>query len=128
MTRRTIRTLFVEDEPDVREIVEAALGLDPEFEVSSFPSGVEALEALRGGGAYFDLALLDFRLPAMSGLDLHRLLRCVPGMEAIKTVLLTASILPRELEDYGGEQIAGVIQKPFHPLRLASELRVMMER
>ena len=128
MTRGTIRTLFVEDEPDVREIVEVALGLDPEFDVSSFPSGEEALEALQGGTEHFDLALLDIGLPVLTGIELHRLLRCIPGMEDIRTVLITASLLPRDLEKCGSDDILGVIQKPFQAMRLATELRAMMER
>jgi CheY-like chemotaxis protein len=127
MTNETIRLLFVEDEPDLREIVEAALRLDAAFAVTSFVSAEDALAAVQGGGSGFDLALLDFRLPAMSGLELHRMLRCVPGLERIKTVLITASILPRNFDE-SGSGIVGVIAKPFHPLKLAGELRGMLAR
>lgn len=131
MTQGTVRTLFVEDEPDLREIVKAALGLDPGFVVSTFPSAEDALEGLHGNNEQFDLALLDIRLPAMSGIDLHHRLRNIPGLERIKTVLMTASLLPRQLPkgftDPRGE-VLGVIQKPFHPLKLAADLRAMLTR
>ena len=131
MTQETVRTLFVEDEPDLREIVNVALGLDPGFVVSTFPSAEAALQALIGNEERFDLALLDVRLPAMSGIDLHHRLRRIPGLEAIKTVLMTASLMPKQppqqMKDLRGE-VLGVIQKPFHPIRLASELRAMLNR
>lgn len=128
MTEGTIRTLFVEDEPDVREIVTVALGLDPGFEVSTFNSGEEAVHALKTNTRRFDLALLDVNLPLMSGIDLHHKLRRIPGLEAVKTVLLTASILPRDTTGDPRGQVLGVIQKPFHPLRLAADLRAMLAR
>ncbi len=128
MTQGTIRTLFVEDEPDLREIVQVALGLDRGFEVTTYGSGEEALEAIENGEKSFDLALLDVRLPCMSGIDLHHKLKRIPRLESIKTVLMTASLLPQiKAADPRGE-VLGIIQKPFQALRLASELRTMLER
>lgn len=128
MTQETIRTLFVEDEPDVREIVNVALGLDPDFAVTTFGSAEDAVAAMRDNTQRYDLALLDVNLPAMSGIDLHHRLRRLPGLESVKTVLITAALLPRDrIGDPRGE-VLGVIQKPFHPLRLASDLRAMLAR
>jgi CheY-like chemotaxis protein len=128
MTRTTIRTLFVEDEPDVREIVNVALGLDPDFVLTTFGSSEDALDGLRGNTDRYDLALLDVNLPAMSGIDLHHRLRRLPGLETVKTVLITASILPRDKTGDPRGEVLGVIQKPFHPLRLASDLRAMLAK
>jgi CheY-like chemotaxis protein len=38
-----IRILHVDDEPDIREVVELSLGLDPDFTVRSCCSGREGL-------------------------------------------------------------------------------------
>jgi len=38
-----IRILHVDDEPDIREVVELSLGLDPVFAVRGCGSGTEAL-------------------------------------------------------------------------------------
>ena len=40
-----IRILHVDDEPDIREIVDLSLGLNPEFEVRACASGEEAIAA-----------------------------------------------------------------------------------
>ena len=40
-----IRVLYVDDEPDIREIAEMSLGLDPEFDVRTASGGEAALAA-----------------------------------------------------------------------------------
>lgn len=128
METTTIRTLLVEDEPDLREIVKVSLGLDPGFVVTTYPSGIEALAALRGGTARFDVALLDIRLPMMSGVEFFDHLRRLPGMKELKVIFMTASLTSTDLERVKKRDTLGIIHKPFHPLSLASDIRAMMER
>lgn len=44
-----IRILHVDDEPDIREVVEISLGIDPDFVIRSCGSGAEALVLATGG-------------------------------------------------------------------------------
>ena len=44
-----VRVLHVDDEPDIREVVELSLGLDPDLQVRSCGSGGEALAAAADG-------------------------------------------------------------------------------
>ncbi|WP_046155274.1 sigma-54-dependent transcriptional regulator [Chromobacterium vaccinii] len=63
---KTLRVLIVDDEPDIRELLELTLlkmGLAP----ACAGSVAEARAALDGGG--FDLALTDMRLPDGEGLE-----------------------------------------------------------
>ncbi|AXE30013.1 sigma-54-dependent Fis family transcriptional regulator [Chromobacterium phragmitis] len=63
---KTLRVLIVDDEPDIRELLELTLlkmGLAPVCAANV----AEAKAALDGGG--FDLALTDMRLPDGDGLD-----------------------------------------------------------
>ena len=39
----SFRVLHVDDEPDIREVVEMSLALDPEFLIKSCGSGADAL-------------------------------------------------------------------------------------
>ena len=41
--------LHVDDEPDIRELVEIALGLDPNFSVQECASGADALKMAADG-------------------------------------------------------------------------------
>ena len=61
------RILIAEDEESIRFVLSRALTGEG-YSVDSFPEGRPALEALRGGG--YDLAIVDIRLPDVSGLDL----------------------------------------------------------
>ena len=45
----TLRVLHVDDEPDIREVVELSLGLDPDLVVRSCASGEEALGSSKTG-------------------------------------------------------------------------------
>jgi len=68
-----IRLAFVEDDDDYREAVSGELG-DHGFSVASFRDGPQLLDAL-AGGLDADIILLDWNLPAVSGIDLLPRLR-----------------------------------------------------
>ena len=69
----TIRLIFVDDDDDFREAAAAEL-VDLGFAVESFADGASMLAALANGLAA-DLIVLDWSLPAMSGIDLLPRLR-----------------------------------------------------
>ena len=60
-----IRILHVDDEPDIREVVELSLGLDPDFTLQSCGSGKEALAVAAEWQP--DFILLDVMMPVMDG-------------------------------------------------------------
>lgn len=68
-----VRILFVEDDQLFRETVAKNLQ-DSGFAVADFESGEAALDYLRSGGEA-QLALLDWKLPTLSGIELFRRLR-----------------------------------------------------
>ena len=61
-----LHILYVDDEPDIREIAAAALSLDTGLQVDTASSGNDALDRLRQGD--IDLVLLDVMMPEMDGL------------------------------------------------------------
>ncbi|MBA4091316.1 MAG: hypothetical protein C0494_12110 [Sphingobium sp.] len=123
-----IKLLFVEDEADIRTIVEKAVALDPFIEIRTFCSGVEALAALEQYGDPFDIALVNLRLPHMSGIEFHEHMRMMPGYEHVVTTLITAMVRDNEVAAYNRAGITGVIAKPFNAVTLAAELRRIYER
>jgi two-component system response regulator ChvI len=78
--------LFVEDDDFFREITTQNLR-DSGFRVIGFDRGVNALKYFRDGGKA-QLALLDWKLPTISGMELFRLLR-QENIE-IPTIFLTS--------------------------------------
>ncbi|QYU70567.1 response regulator [Leptolyngbya sp. 15MV] len=82
------RVLYVDDEPDIRDIAELALGLDPDFEVRTACSGDEALAILAQWPP--DVALLDVMMPRMDGPTLLTRIRQLPGFADLPVIFVTA--------------------------------------
>jgi CheY-like chemotaxis protein len=86
------RALIVDDNVTNRRILEERLRLWG-MTTKSVSGGAQALEVLAAGGppaAGFDLALLDFSMPEMNGLELARRLRA-EGRPGLPLILLTSS-------------------------------------
>jgi two-component system OmpR family response regulator len=117
----SFRILHVDDEPDIREVVEISLGLDPCFEVRSCASGGEALTVAAGWMP--DVILCDVTMPIMDGPATLARLRERPQTAKIPVIFMTARVQRRELEHFKTLSVAGVIYKPFDPMTLATEIR-----
>ena len=117
----TIRILYVDDEPDIREVACLSLGLDPEFEVRDCAGGAEALEAMRDWRP--DLILLDVMMPGMDGPTTFVRLRDIDEAGTVPIVFITARTQERDVARLRGLGAAGVIEKPFDPMTLASQAR-----
>ncbi len=116
-----IRILFVDDEPDIREVVDVALGLDPEFNTRACASGADALiTAALWPPA---LILLDVMMPLMDGPTTLVNLRKSPQTAGIPVVFLTARTQATEVEQYISLGVQGVLSKPFNPMTLAEAVR-----
>lgn len=78
---RRLRVLFADDEPHLRELLQAELSRLGHY-VTVCPDGPSALQALEKGS--YDAAILDIRMPGMSGLEvLMRMKQIAPNTEAI---------------------------------------------
>jgi CheY-like chemotaxis protein len=116
-----LHVLLVDDETDTRQILEAALALDPFFTVRDCASGAEALTAAVAWRP--DLILLDVMMPDMDGPTVIRQLRADKRTAPIPVVFLTARRELRERRRFEPLGAAGVIVKPFDAIGLAAEVR-----
>jgi DNA-binding response OmpR family regulator len=116
-----LRILHVEDEPDIREVVEVSLGLDPEFVTRSCGSGREALALAADWPP--DIILLDVMMPGMDGPATLVKLQDNTKTADIPVVFMTARAQTREIELFRSLGAAGVIPKPFDPMTLAASVR-----
>jgi len=66
------RLLYVDDEPDLREIIENQLFLEG-YDVTTASDGLDAIEILRRKS--FDVVLLDVRMPRMDGVEVLQAMR-----------------------------------------------------
>lgn len=119
-----LRVLYVDDEPDIREVVEISLSLDPDFVMQSCDSGQEALAIAADWSP--DLILLDVMMPVMDGPATLARLRDDAQTTGIPVVFMTARAQTRELDHFRSLGAVGVIPKPFDPMTLAASVRSYM--
>ena len=103
------RVLVVDDDPDVRRFVVDLL-MESGYLVSAADDGPSGLRALSEEGP-FDLVLLDFAMPGMTGTEVARSARAV---EPDQPILMMTGYLEHEavLSELGAQPM---LQKPFDP-------------
>ncbi len=117
------KLLYVDDDPDIREIVELSLGLDGQLTVSTSAGGEHALETMRGGRP--DLVVLDVMMPGMDGPAILMRMRADPELKDIPVIFMTAKANPQEVARFRELSAIGVIAKPFDPMALGSQVRTL---
>lgn len=118
------RILYVDDEPDLREIAAMALGLDPDLDVRTAASGGEALETARDWQPA--LILLDVMMPGMDGPSTLGAIQADPAVSAIPVAFITAKTHPRHVGDLKALGARAVLAKPFDPMTLAGTVRALL--
>jgi CheY-like chemotaxis protein len=116
-----IRILHVDDEPDIREVVEISLGLDPAFTTRNCGSGKEALVVAAEWMP--DFILLDVMMPVMDGPATLALLRSNDRTANIPVIFMTARAQACEVDNFRALGAVGVIAKPFDPMTLSASVR-----
>lgn len=110
------RILLVDDEPEILRLLARRLGRQG-CEVTPATDSARALELLRQGP--FDIAIVDFMMPGMNGLELAA--QCCQRYPGLKILMLTGSPVVEEIEAVGYASL----RKPLENLH---ELDVAIER
>lgn len=123
----SLRVLYVDDEPDIREVATLSLKLDGDIEVHAVESGPAALSLLAKGTYSPDVVLLDVMMPGMDGLQTFSRMRAQARTQR-PVVFMTARAQGFERERLLKLGAAGVIAKPFDPMSLAAQLRSILDQ
>ena len=118
-----MRVLVIDDSRAMRSILTGILE-DLEFEVQQASSAEEAFEIV-SGDADLDLALVDWNLPAMNGLDLVKLIRTRTELADLRLMMVTTETelaRVREALEAGADEY---IMKPFDKEMLLEKLQLL---
>ena len=118
-----MRALVIEDSRAMRSILAGILG-DVGFEAVLVADAEEALARLDKDHE-FDFALVDWNLPAMSGLELVRAIRELSALEEIRLMMVTTETQlgrVREALEAGADEY---IMKPFDREMLLEKLALL---
>lgn len=119
------RVMCVEDDADIRTILDFSLGGIGGFGLSLCASGPEALERVEAFRP--QLVLLDVMMPEMSGPETLIKLRALPVMQGVPIVFLTAKAMQDEVEALLECGATGIIVKPFDAVTLPQNIRIYWE-
>lgn len=119
------RVLIVDDDPDVRQLVEMKLKLDG-IETFGATNGAEALEVMAKEA--IDLVVLDLMMPVMDGFETCRRMRSQEETASIPVIMLTARAQAADMQEGFLTGATDYVIKPFSPRELLSRVRSTLVR
>jgi CheY-like chemotaxis protein len=123
---RSKRLLVVEDNPAEQLSISELLGHD-DVQIDTAGTGAEALQALRGGS--YDCAVLDLRLPDMSGFEVLEHIRDDRSLADLPVVVFTGKELSPEEDSRLHTLARSVVVKGVEsPERLLDETALFLHR
>ena len=119
------KILVVEDEPDIRKLVQYNLAQE-RFSVLEAEDGEEALKLLQHEKP--SLVILDLMLPGLSGMELCKLLRQRSDTAKLPILMLTAKA--GEADRIVGLEMGAddYLAKPFSPREMVARVRAILRR
>ncbi len=118
------RLLVVDDDEDIREVVQLSLEKVVGWQVVAVGSGHEAL--LQAQSDSMDAILLDVMMPDMDGLTTYQHLQSDEKTRDVPVIFLTAKIQAADRRRFEELGVSCVIAKPFDPLKLAGRVAELL--
>jgi two-component system NtrC family sensor kinase len=118
------RLLVVDDEVDILDLLRDVLTAEG-YIVDAVPDAKSALELIHGN--IYDAAILDFNLPDMDGVMLHRQIRQMDADLAERTVFMSGLVQSDANLGYYAAQGGGFLSKPFTITDVLAAVRNLLD-
>ena len=112
--------LVVDDEEDVRALIQLGLEMNGGWNVINATSGVEAIDM--AASQQPDVILLDLMMPDMDGKATLQKLKSNPKTQNISVIMMTAKSKYFVEESFTGLDVAAIFTKPLRPLNLSQQI------
>jgi two-component system phosphate regulon response regulator PhoB len=119
------RILIIDDDPDLREIVELKLTISG-FETDTAVDGEAGLAAAVTTAP--DLVLVDWMMPKMTGLEVCQAMRDNENTRRTPIILLTAKAQVADVERGFAAGADDYLVKPFSPTELLARITAALGR
>lgn len=118
-----IRILLIEDDPDISDLLQAAL--EPTYECLRATNGLEGLQLAEAGEP--DLIISDIMMPVMDGYEFIRRLRKDSRFASIPVVFLSALGTREKIREGYDLGAALYLTKPIDPTRMRRNVELFIE-
>jgi two-component system chemotaxis response regulator CheY len=119
-----MHALVVDDSKVMRRIV-AKIVTQLGFDVLEAGNGLEALEHVNQHGDTIWVALVDWTMPEMDGLEFVKAVRSLPGNDELLVMMVTAQTAAEDMQaalDAGADEY---LMKPFNEESLRAKLALL---
>jgi CheY-like chemotaxis protein len=123
-----VRVLYVDDNAMHRTLVQRQLlawGMQVDC-VADAPAALEQLRMAQRDGCPYALALLDYQMPEMDGLELAQAIKADPALAAVRLVLLSSAAQRGQGHEIQQAGIAASLTKPIRQVQLSACLTTVL--
>jgi len=120
ISNMTKNLLIVDDDDDIRDVIQASLEEFAGWNITPAASSREGLNIVKSKD--WDAILLDVSMPDIDGLTMFAKLQADPITQTIPVIFLTAKVLPSDRHRFSEIGVMGVIAKPFNPVTIWKEI------
>ncbi|WP_417782533.1 response regulator [Terasakiella pusilla] len=126
MDKQLKKIMYVEDEPDIRDIAKLVLENVGGFEVLVVEGGEKALAEISRFQP--DMVLLDAMMPEMDGPTTYGEIRKLDAFKDMPIAFLTAKLMEKDIAGFLDLGAVGVIAKPFDPMTLSEQVNELWQK
>ncbi|TBL74507.1 response regulator transcription factor [Paenibacillus thalictri] len=116
--------LLAEDEAVLRMLITDSLE-DEGYMLDAACDGEEALGKIESND--YDLLILDYMMPKLTGLELVKKIRVMPGKSGLKILMLSAKSQQSDRSNVLSAGADEFMSKPFSPLELVRKVGEMLD-
>lgn len=116
----TKQILVIDDEEDIRELLQIALEMSTDWQVITAASGQEGVESARQNLP--DAIIIDVMMPDMDGPTTVQQLQAYPVTQNIPVIFLTAQTQATKQPRYTELGVKAVLSKLIDPINFAEQV------
>jgi two-component system chemotaxis response regulator CheY len=115
-----MKILLVDDSTTMRRIQKNTLEKLGHTDVIEAGDGLEAIAKLQDGG--FELVLMDWNMPNMTGIDALKKIKADPALKAVPVIMVTSESEKTRILEAIQSGAANYVVKPFQAETLAEKI------